>query len=387
MDSGIDYSPHRADDLVDLSHFESGYGFFFDLEPVLRRAKSGWLKDHDRLKTICERQARKVAPHDLLVFSGSGFFLVSVSGNEVDAQLRASQLNLSLLQLLFGTESLVPDQMVTMFRGATTEEVREATPNFKLPERAERVQEIAERVAAENIQFGFLSIEDFRNNRTTALFCSPFRRSPFGTEYGYQTISHSLDDKLSLDLAALEQSLVLTRRLIQAGLFTAVGTPVHYETLSRPRWREAYQQKLREANVMDNPLLLLKIDAIPEGVASSRLAYLVHCIRPFTKRIFVHLAPRTLPLSQTGLLGASGFVCSLSRGLSADQVAEETNYLVRFCLSQGALSSIDNIETRAQWDLVRSAGARFGTCAATERSTLDADTQLAALLKETVAAS
>jgi hypothetical protein len=94
-----------------------------------------------------------------------------------------------------------------------------------------------------------------------------------------------------------------------------------------------------------------------------------------------------MPLSQTGLLGATGFVFSLSRGLPDDQVTEETNRLIRFCTGQGAVSGIDNIETSTQWELVRAAGARFGSWTLTDHNTLSADDHLAALAKEPAAVS
>lgn len=381
-------TPHRVDGLLDISRFESDCVFFFDLEAVLRRAKSRWLNDRDRLKAICERQVRNVAPHDLLVFSSSGFFLISASGAEADAYIRAAQVNLALLQLFFGADGLSADQMVTMFRAATPEEVRSANPHFKVskPTSDKPLEEEAP-PNIESLQFAFTPVEDFRTGRTSTLFCTPFRRNAFGTLYGYRALSVSLRDSLALDLRALDHTLALTRRLVQSGLYAAVATAVGYETLSRPRWRRAYQEKLRESHALDNPLLLLKIDAIPVGITASRLADLIHCLKPCAKRVFVHLPERTLPLSQTGLLGATGFVFSLNRGLAPDQVTDETNRLIRFCVGQGAVSSIDNIETLTQWDLVRGAGARFGAWAATDANALDAEDHLAAMAKEAAAVS
>ena len=388
MGSVAGASHHRVDGLFDLSRFEGDCVFFFDLDAVLQRAKSRWLNDRDRLKTICERQVRNVAPHDLLVFSSGGFFLIAPSGAEADAHIRAGQVNLALLQLFFGAESLSADQMVTMFRTATQEEVRRANPHFKLPERAtQKAEQDNTTPLAESIQFAFTSAEDFRTGRTSTLFCTPFRKSAFGTLYGYRALLESMKESPAFDLAALDHAIALTRRLIQSGLYAAVGTPVGYETLARPRWRKAYQEKLRETRATENPLLLIKVEAIPVGITASRLADIVHCLKPFAKRIFVHLPERTMPLSQTGLLGAAGFVFSLNRGLPDDQVTEETSRLIRFCMGQGAVSSIDNIETQTQWDLVRGAGARFGSWAPTDSNALNAEDHLAAMAGETVAVS
>lgn len=378
----------RVDGLFDLASFEGDCVFFFDLEAVLLRAKSRWLNDRERLKAICERQVRTVAPSDLLVFSKNGFFLIAGAGAEADAHIRAGRVNLGLLQLFFGAQSLAPDQTVTMFRAATQQEVRAANPHLALPIRAkENGEEDDAPAGPQRVQFAFTPIEDFRTGRTSALFCTPFRRNTFGTTYGYRALSESLKDDPSLDLSALDHALALTRRLIHSGLYAAVGTPVGYETLSRPRWREAYQQRLRDAQAMGNPLLLLKVDAVPVGITASRLADIVHCLRPFAKRVFVHLPQRTMPLSQTGLLGATGFAFSLASGLSDDSVTEETARLLRFCMSQGAISCIDNIETDSHWDLVRAAGARFGSRAITDSNALNAGARLAALAHEAAAVS
>ena len=388
MENVVGSSHRRLDGLFDLSRFEGDCVFFFDLEAVLSRAKSRWLNNRDRLQTICERQVKTIAPGDLLVFSETGFFLVAAAGAEADAHIRAGQVNLGLLQLFFGGQSLAPDQIVRMFRAATQEEVRAASPDFRPPVRVKESTRQGEAPAvSEGIQFAFTPIEDFRTGRISSLFCTPFRRNAFGTTYGYRALSESLKSDPSFDLSALEHALALTRRLIQSGLYAAVGTSVGYETLSRPRWREAYQQKLRDEQAMGNPLLLLKVDAVPVGITASRLADIVHCLRPFAKRVFVHLPQRTMPLSQTGLLGATGFVFSLSNGLADSQVTEETNRLIRFCMSQGALSSVDNIETLAQWDLVRAAGARFGAWVASDSNAQNADAHLATLARENAAVS
>lgn len=374
-----------ADGLFDLSRFEGDCVLFFDLEPVLRRASSRWLLERDHLKIICERQVRAVAPHDMIVFSRTGFYLIASSGSEADARIRASQINLRLLQLFFGSDSLAPDQVVTMYRAATSEEVRQASPTFKFPAREQPAAvELANPVST-GIQFVFSPVEDFRSGRTSALFCVPYRRTALELLYGYNRLSQSGQDTLDLDLLSLDQAVSFTQRLAHNGLYTAVGASVGFETLARPRWREAYQRKLQETNALDNPLLILKIDAVPIGVTSTRLAHLVHAIRPYAKRIFVHLPERTLPLSQTGFLGASGFVFSLTRRLTPTQVSEETGRLIEFCAGQGALSSIDNIQTPAQRDLVRTVGARFGAVMPTELSSLQADSHIASLTREAAA--
>lgn len=371
-----------ADGLFDLSRFEGDCVLFFDLEPVLRSASSRWLLERDHLKLICERQVRAVAPHDMIVFSRTGFYLIASSGTEAEARIRASQVNLRLLQVFFGTDSLAPDQVVSMYRAATAEEVREANPTFKFPAREQIAAADFAKPVSSGIQFVFSPVEDFRNGRTSVLFCVPYRRTALELLYGYNNLTQSGEDSLELDLLLLDQAIAFTRRLAHRGLYTAVGASVGFETLTSPRWREAYQRKLQEAHALDNPLLILKIDAVPIGVTSTRLAHLVHTIRPYAKRIFVHLPERTLPLSQTGFLGASGFVFSLSRRLTATQVSEETGRLIEFCAGQGALSGIDNIQTPAQRDLVRTAGARFGAAVPTELSSLQADSHIASLTRE-----
>jgi pyridoxine/pyridoxamine 5'-phosphate oxidase len=56
-------------------------------------------------------------------------------------------------------------------------------------------------------------------------------------------------------------------------------------------------------------------------------------------------------------------------------------------MGQGALSSIENIETHAQWDLVRGAGARFGAWAPSESNALSAEAHVTAMAGESAAVS
>lgn len=233
--------------------------------------------------------------------------------------------------------------------------------------------------AAEPVQFAFMPIQDFRSGRTSALFCVPFRRGPAHLIYGYRAVVDVLPDTLSLDLLSLDCALAFTQRLSHSGVYAAVGAPVAYETLASSRSRETYLRKLREAGTAENPLLMLKIDALPSGIPVSRLAQVVQWLKPYVKRISVHLPDRALPLAQSGLLGASVFVFSLGRNLAAEDVTEQVSRLSKLCAGQAAFLCVDRIERQADWHLVRRAGAQFGAWAPSEDNAFNAQTHLAAL--------
>src|ERR1041385_6655399 len=131
----------RIDGAVEAGQFAGYPVFYFDLAPVLCRSESGFSRDPDRLQALCRHGLASLGGSDLTLFDSNGFYLIVGSCSGAQAEALANRVNVALLKLFFGTESLMPDQMLTMFRIAGPSE-------FKSPEQAALIDRAAKLIGA-----------------------------------------------------------------------------------------------------------------------------------------------------------------------------------------------------------------------------------------------
>jgi len=358
--------------------------YFFDLAPVLVRIGTSGFSKPERLQLICERHVRSIAGSDLVLFADQGFYLVITSCVGPMAQGLANYVNTSLLMLLFGVESLTPEQSVTMYQAVEADELPEsarfARPILVRPEEGSRFDanwdandtspkpEEEEKTAFRELErdgvmverggeLNFFPVHDLRRKAVSALFCSP---TFAGAVFGHQAFQDLSPAELPyVDRAILNHSIMFAGRLAEAGIVVAVGAPVSFETLAWSKSRQIYQWALRAANVAQNPQIILKIEDIPIGTPASRISQIVSAIRPFAKHVFVHLPNDHVELTMAGRIGASGLVLSLQRRAAAPEILADSRWLSRAAIAQTAMSCIDHVESDEALTVVRSAGIRF----------------------------
>jgi hypothetical protein len=361
--------------------------FYFDLEPVRAHAQSRLNLDRERLRLICERHILSVAPASRVFFSEQGFYLFLKRDDE--AREHAEHINLSLRQLFFGSEAVNPESTERMYRRSTIQHTSrlQRSPASTQPASASDDRPALPLASpysdsglpaamtvpgCEDLQFAFLPVVDFVKRRTTSFFCEPFRVSGSLSACGYREVSASLRTTFDLDAKLLRQATLFTEKFTRSGIYAGVATTVNYETLARPRSRNAYQELLRQARAADNPLLILAIEGLPKGIPAGRMADIVQCVRPFNRRVFVHLPDVQSAAAHLGIVGASGFVMALRRDAPHSQSDRIIKSLLGFCASQGALSCINRIEDDDLWKFALTSGIRFGVRKSTVETVLDA---------------
>ncbi len=97
--------------------------FYFDLAPVLEHCRGTLSRHPERLRLMCEQTVGRLAPNELILFKVDGFFLIAQSCAGAAAKACANSVNLGLLRLLFGSESLAPDRLSCLFRAAAADEI------------------------------------------------------------------------------------------------------------------------------------------------------------------------------------------------------------------------------------------------------------------------
>lgn len=377
-------SSTKIDNRFDADFLLSRPLFFFDLAPVLDRAGSTMLRNPNRLEIVCDHCVRAVTDTDQMVFAGCGFYLVVTSCETPQAEALARKISIVLLRCFFGMGEPPADLLAALFRKPTADEFAAlAGPGAPLPREdaapeagtpaaepprpaiaaaTDPLVELAvrgvHRPAA--FRFGFVPVHDLRRGTVSTFFCGTVRLHDGEIVYqrdGFASIGPR--DMPRVDQAMLLQTLAFGEKLRLAGIVAAVGTSVSFETLGWSKGRQFYQNALRSTASADNNYLIVKIDAIPPGTPAMRIAEMVAAIRPFAKRVFVHLPYDAIGTIQDTNLGAGGFVTSAGPGSTHEEIAALSQRFAKLCNLNGALSCVDQIPNAAAASLVQAAGVRF----------------------------
>jgi hypothetical protein len=356
--------------------------FYFDFGPVLERSQA--LRRHpERIQLMCENCVKRLAPADIMLPQESGFFLILLSVEGGAAETLAQEINIALLELFFGTDTL-NQNLGSICRRATLQEISAkgitipAIP--KKPSATEKVEadplaRLAQSGLAgyEGLSTGFAPVINLARDNSALYLCGPTRQHKGRTLFGLAALAGiNRTDRASLDEGLLEYSLGFASAKPDAKSATAVVAPVHYETLAWSRGRQIYQKALRTADVAANPFLLVKIEGIPTGTPAARLTEIISMVRPFVRRVFVELSEWDPNLMRGGHLGVAGFMSALPDNASLPVAGRAMAHLVQFAAAQQALACITNVSSANHLALARAAGVRFAV-----RSTAGGVIQLA----------
>jgi hypothetical protein len=166
-------------------------------------------------------------------------------------------------------------------------------------------------------------------------------------------------DRPWLDEATLEQALSFARQVAKSENVVAIGASVSFETLAWSRGRRLYQNALRMGGALANPFLVVKIEDVPEGTPSMRIAEIVATVRPFAKRIVLELPAASLWSADLGQLGITGLVASLPPESSPSRAAQLAKSLLGAAYTQRAFACMAGIDDAQSLRLVRSLGVHF----------------------------
>jgi hypothetical protein len=369
---------------ADLARFLNLPLYFFDLDAVLEHTNSTLAESREQRVAVAERLLADIDGTAVSIPAATGFYLIVQSARGALADDVAERLNTALLLTLFGTAATVPERFKQLFRPVSTgagnaksaptevpilpapanEESDDDALETNVRESRDIYSELALKgqMPNQNVELLFHPVHDLLRGRSTTFFCTPaFCVGGEPVIHGYKAFEGvSPRDLPFIDRAMLAHSLKFNRRMAQAGVFTATGTYVSFETLAHPRSREIYQEALRAAGVPDYPSLVLCIKDLPVGITASRIAELVGYLRPLAKRVFVQLPNAETPILNCGYLGANGFVLSQPGRQTPAQSERNAVWLARVAESQMALTTIDQIESESELEAIRRTPVRFG---------------------------
>ncbi|HWC62873.1 MAG TPA: hypothetical protein VG501_04565, partial [Rhizomicrobium sp.] len=226
--------------------------FYFDFGPVLERSRA--LSSHpERVQLMCENCVKRLAPGDIMLPQATGFFLVVFSVEGMAAETLAQEINIALLELFFGTDT-VSQNLSNICRRATLKEINEK--GIKIPPAPKKAASKLDRVETdplarlakgglpgyEGLTTGFAPVINLEREKCALYLCGAVRSHKGRTLFGQAALSGiNPRDRASLDEAMLEYSLASVRSAAAAAAKPAdpiaIVTPVHYETLAWSRGR------------------------------------------------------------------------------------------------------------------------------------------------------
>lgn len=206
-----------------------------------------------------------------------------------------------------------------------------------------------------------IPVFDLRKQSASTFFCVPSRVSSSQNAFGYHLLQSVAEATLpEVDLELVDAAIGYARRFDQDKVIAAIGTTVSYATLADPRSRAAYLAKLKSASFANNPLVV-KIELIPPGTPTERLAAIVGYVKSGGWRAFMSVSDFRSRTWTSGTISATGIGTMLDPGDDAAIVREKAQTLLALCAAQGAVSFVDGVVLKEAVDAAVGAGVRFGT--------------------------
>jgi len=160
-----------------------------------------------------------------------------------------------------------------------------------------------------------------------------------------------------LDIAVLAWALRGARRILSRGPIALISAPVHVETLSWSKTRNAYLDVLSQIEPSLLALVTPRIVGLDAGSNLSQVTQWSRALHQHVRGLFVHLPSTNFDFSRTGVLGVTGF--GLSVPVNRAALAEEAGKLSRICAEQNAVAHVDNVASAAELSLLKRKGIRF----------------------------
>lgn len=167
-----------------------------------------------------------------------------------------------------------------------------------------------------------------------------------------------------LDIIALAIAARGVRHLLSRGDVAAINAPLHVETLSWVKTRQAYIHVLAKIQPQYLMLLAPRISGLMAGSNSTSIARWIAELRRYVRHSFIQLPNVDFDFSRDGVLGVTGFGLKLSpygRGSATSLASLDilATKLRRICTNQGSVAHIGNVTSVDALLLLKSRGVRF----------------------------
>jgi hypothetical protein len=371
-----------------LAHFAGNPVYYFDTRFLLSKvpALAGWsaAKLEAALAPLVEPT---LAGGDTRYITETGFYVLFGSFDPFAAQETANEISADILGTLLGpgdysqeivqrlcsqssVQNLVEDLGVPSPRRRALREEPDILSDLgerrtKKPFARELAELYREYVSSEdNKSFAFWACWDSQRQRITSFTCDSANR--FSQDALALSTAKSLSPATTqcrLDIAALATASRGIRRIVRRCEPGFVTLPVHVETLSWSKTRDAYLSVLSQIDAKILSLMALRIGGFGPGTDLSLLPDWIAQLRPHVRGISIEMSPE-LERSYAGIPGLTGFNLTItdemrSPGPAGEALVDQIARLKRICHSQSAIASIHNVATLPELYLVKAHGIRI----------------------------
>jgi hypothetical protein len=224
-------------------------------------------------------------------------------------------------------------------------------------------QKLSKRLGGRGLAVRALPVFDLRKGAATTFACVPSRMGSETNAFGHWLLQ-GLDEAslASLDLEMLDVMIGYAKRFSDAKLVVAIACTVAFSTLTNPRSRAAIIGKLNAAKDVTSTPLLIKLELIPPGTPTIRMAEVVQYLKAAIRLIFVSIDDVQGRADwNPGAVGASGLGIMLKPEDDVASVRTKVRRLTALCTSQGAVSFVDGVFLPEIAQVLVEENVRFGT--------------------------
>jgi hypothetical protein len=373
-----------------LAHFAGNPVYFFDTRFLL--SKVPVLAGYSAAKleaAIAPLVEPTLGRGDTRYITEAGFYVVFGSFDPFAAQETASEICADILGQIFGPGDYSQEMMQRLCQQSSVQNlvedlgvpspprrlVRKEEPTIlgdmlehrtKKPfakELAELYREYA--ISDDNKNFAFWPCWDSQRQRITSFTCEIASRS--SQDVLAVATARSLSPATTqcrLDIAALATASKGIRRIVRRCEPGFVSVPVHVETLSWSKTRDAYLGVLSQIDPKVLSLMALRIGGFASGTDLSLLPDWIAQLRPYVRGLSIEMGTAELEKSLAGIPGFTGFSLTITDEMrspspGAEALVDQIARLKRICHSQAAIASIHNVATLPELYLVKAHGIRI----------------------------
>ena len=380
MNAGV---RRQAPDQLALAKMIGNPTYFFDTSFLLANVASlaGW--NQSRLEAAIDpRLDTALSRADVHYSAENGFYVVFASPNGAAAHDKAMTICADILRHFYGDGKYSPEHAAKICRLSSVQSLADDLGLALGPagtehhgaagaagERVHTPPATDETVEGEGEAFKREMMEIFRAQLNAPSDGTKFLFTPCWDSKKEQITSFACDAcvpladpitgdskvafpqaeaRCKLDIKTLAVATAGVRHITSRGDVALVSVPVHVETLSWAKTRNAYFDMLRQIDPRFLAFLAPRVVGLDAGANLNPVGQWISGIRRRTRWSFVHLPNLHLDFGRVGVLGATGFTLaapSLSGSKQArlKALSDEAARLKRICSAQNAIACVNNV--------------------------------------------
>jgi hypothetical protein len=358
--------------------------YFFDTSFLLANVASlaGW--NQSRLEAAIDpRLDTALSRADVHFSAENGFYVVFASPNVSAAHDKAMTICADILRHFYGDGKYSPEHAAKVCRLSSVQSMADAmgltlgqagsenggaaaavservhTPAAEEPIDGEDEKEAFKREVTEifraqlgapsdGTKFLFTPCWDSKKEQITSFACDASAPPLDPATAECKVAFPQAEARCKVDIRTLAVATAGVRHITSRGDVALVSVPVHVETLSWAKTRNAYFEMLRQIDPRFLAFLAPRVVGLDVGANLNPVAQWIAGIRRRTRWSFVHLPNLHLDFGRVGVLGATGFILaapSLSGSKQArlKALSDEAGRLKRICSAQNAIACVNNV--------------------------------------------